>query len=54
MHTLQCLKGHEENKTKRMQPIAVCKAFDVKCRGEDSVAVSLKNFKDGAIMACEG
>jgi len=40
--------------TKRLQHIAVCKVFDVKCNGEDFAAVSMKSFKDKAILACEG
>ena len=44
----------KKNITKRLQHIAICKAFSAKCTGEDSVSVSLNSFKDRAIMACEG
>ncbi len=47
-------KVTRKNITKSLQHIAVCKAFDVKCNGKDSTAVSLKSFKDRAILACEG
>ncbi len=47
-------KVTRKNITKRLQHIAVCKAFDVKCNGEDYAGVSLKSFKDKAILACEG
>jgi len=43
-----------KNITKRLQHIAVCKTFHVKCNGEDLTVVSLKIFKDRAILACDG
>jgi hypothetical protein len=43
-----------KNKTKRVQHIAVCKAFNDKCDSEDSIAESLKRFKDRVILACDG